>query len=375
MTKKILLAFLGIILIAGILAGIKFLQIRTMIATGSQFKVPPTTVTTTVATTENWASTLQSVGSLTAVQGVTVAAELGGKISRIAFEAGSQVRPGELLVQQDISTEQAELPGAQAQVELTRLNLDRYRDLLAKKFISQAEYDSAEAAYRQADAEVDRIKADIAKKTIRAPFAGKLGIRLVNLGQILTSGQEIVTLQALDPLFVEFLLPQQQLAQVRTGLPVRLTGDAIGDSVQGKITAINPKVDEATRNVRLQATVPNKAGQLRPGMFVNVAVLLPGEREVVTLPGTSVLYAPYGDSVFIVEGKTAEASGEQELVLRQQFVRLGEKRGDFVAVLSGIEADDQVVSTGVFKLRNGLSVVVDNSKAPEFEIAPKPENR
>jgi len=375
MTKKIILALSGILVIAGSLAGIKVLQIRTMMSTGSEFKMPPTTVNTVVAMRDNWAATLHSVGSLSAVQGVTVAAELVGKITRIAFQAGSDVQAGALLIQQDVSTEQAQLPGAEAEVELTRLNLERISDLLAKKYISQAEYDAAAAAFRQAQAEVERIKADIAKKTIRAPFPGKLGIRLVNLGQILDPGQEVVSLQALDPLFVEFLLPQQQLAEVKTGMSVRLTGDAVPEPVAGTITAINPNIDEATRNVRLQATVANRNGVLRPGMYVNVEVLLPGEREVVTLPETAVLYAPYGDSVFIVEEKASENSADKGLVLRQQFVRLGEKRGDYVAVLSGIETADQVVSNGVFKLRNGIPVVVDNSQAPAFDKAPKPENR
>lgn len=375
MTKKILLALFGIVVIAGGLAGVKYLQIRTMMAAGSEFKMPPTTVNTAVATRDSWTESLRSVGSLSAVQGVTVAAELSGKVTRIAFTAGSNVAAGKLLVQQDISSEQAQLPGAEAQVELTRLNLERIRDLLAKKYISQAEFDAAEASYRQARSEVEKIRADIAKKTIRAPFSGHLGIRLVNLGQILNPGQEIVTLQALDPLFVEFLFPQQQLAEVKTGMSVRLSGDAVSGPVEGTITAINPNIDEATRNVRLQATVANRGEQLRPGMFVNVEVLLPGDHEVVTLPATAVLYAPYGDSVFVVEEKTAEESGDKSLILRQQFVRLGEKRGDYVAVLSGIEHDDQVVSSGVFKLRNGIPVVIDNSQAPEFEKAPKPENR
>jgi len=375
MTKKIILALSGILIIAGSLAGIKVLQIRTMMSTGSEFKMPPTTVNTVVAMRDNWAATLRSVGSLSAVQGVTVAAELAGKITRIAFQAGSDVQAGDLLVQQDVSTEQAQLPGAEAEVELTRLNLERISDLLAKQYISQAEYDAAAAAFRQAQAEVERIKADIAKKTIRAPFSGKLGIRLVNLGQILDPGQEVVSLQALNPLFVEFLLPQQRLAEVKTGMSVRLTGDAVPEPVAGTITAINPKIDEATRNVRLQATVANRNGQLRPGMYVNVEVLLPGERQVVTLPTTAVLYAPYGDSVFVVEEKATEGAADKSLVLRQQFVRLGEKRGDYVAVLSGIEHDDQVVSNGVFKLLNGIPVVVDNSQVPAFDKAPKPENR
>jgi membrane fusion protein, multidrug efflux system len=375
MKTKIFLAFIGIVALVGILAGIKALQIRTMIAVGSEFKLPPTTVTTATVQDENWQTTLHSVGTLSAVQGVTVAAELDGKVTRIAFQSGSDVRAGDLLVQQDVSTEQAQLPGAEAQVELARLNLERSRELLAMKYLSQAENDAADASYRLAVAAVAQIKAAIAKKATRAPFSGKLGIRRVNLGQILSQGQEIVSLQALDPLFVEFLLPQQQLVAVHPGMSVRLTGDAISEAVPGTITAINPDIDAATRNVRLQASLDNPQGRLRPGMYVNVEVLLPGDRQVQTLPETAVLYAPYGDSVFVVDKNPTASAGDQGQVLRQQFVRLGEKRGDFVAVVSGLEADEQVVSTGVFKLRNGIPVVVDNSKAPEFELAPKPGNR
>lgn len=375
MTKRIILVLFGIVVLAGLLAGIKFLQIRTMIAAGNEFKMPPTTVTTAVASSETWTSSLHTVGTLSAVQGVTVAAELAGKITRIAFEAGKEVRRGELLVQQDISSEQAQLPGAEAQVALTRLNLERNQELLEKNYLSRAEYDAAEAAFRQALSEVERIKAEIAKKTLRAPFSGRLGIRLVDLGQMLVPGQEIVTLQALDPLFVEFLLPQQQLDQVRLGLPVRLSGDAVSESVIGTISAINPKIDEATRNVRLQATVANRNGRLRPGMFVTVEIELPGAREVVRLPATAILYAPYGDSVFVVEAQSDSENIEKGLVLKQKFVRLGERRGDFVAILSGVEAADQVVSSGVFKLRNGMPVVVDNRHEPDFQLAPEPENR
>lgn len=378
MTKKILLVVLGVLILAGALAGIKFLQIRTMIAAGSQVKMPPTPVTTTVASRATWSSSLQAVGTLSAVQGVTVTAELAGKITRIAFEAGKDVRQGELLVQQDVSTEKAQLPGAEAEVELTRLSLKRIEELLAKDYTSQAEFDAAAAAHRQARAQIAELEAAVAKKTIQAPFAGQLGIRLVNLGEMLAPGQPIVSLQSLDPLFVEFLLPQQQLAQVAEGMTVQLTGDVLTDPVSGTITAINPQVDAATRNVRLQAMVSNPGKVLRPGMFVNVAVQLPGERPVLTLPATAVLYAPYGDSVFIVEKPEGAGEGEDEdksLVLRQQFVRLGETRGDYVAVLSGVEPDERVASTGVFKLRNGMPVVVDDSHEPEFQLEPKPENR
>jgi membrane fusion protein (multidrug efflux system) len=247
--------------------------------------------------------------------------------------------------------------------------------MLAEGIISQADHDLAMANSAQSLAQVDTIRAAIARKTIRAPFSGRLGIRQVNLGQMLREGDQIVTLQALDPIYVDFSLPQQQLSQVRIGLPVRLTGDVLGsDAMTGRITAITPLVDAETRNVKIQATVANKGERLRPGMFVNVSVGLPQRQKVLAVPATAVLYAPYSDSVFVVEEKTDEKKGTKVLVLRQQFVRLGEKRGDFVAVTSGLKEGETVVSTGVFKLRNGQAAVIDNKLSPQFQQNPRPEN-
>lgn len=375
MKKRLVLTVLMLIVLAGLLAGIKALQIGRMIHAGAQFVPPPETVTTTAVRAESWESLLTAVGSLTAVQGVTVAAEMPGKVVQIAFAPGAQVQKGALLLQQDTSSEQAQLPGAEAAVTLAKANLGRARELLAQKVISPAEYDSAEATFKVAVAAAESIRAAIGKKTLRAPFSGHLGIRLVNLGQILQEGDAVVSLQTLDPVHVDFLLPQQQLAEVRTGLPVRVTADALpGQRIGGIVTTINPEVDAATRNVRLQATVANPTGQLRPGMFVNVAVVLPRREEVLVIPTTAVLYAPYSDSVFVVEEQKGEADGQPGKRLRQQFIRLGRKQGDFAAVVSGLKADETIVTTGVFKLRNGQAVVVDNTLSPEFKLAPTPEN-
>jgi membrane fusion protein (multidrug efflux system) len=281
-------------------------------------------VTTALAQPDTWESLLTSVGSLEAVQGVTVTAELTGKVVQIAFKPGTMVAAGDLLVQQDISSEEAQLRAAEATAALTRLNLERSRELLARKMISQSELDNTQANFKQAAAQSDTIRAAIAKKTIRAPFAGRLGIRLVNLGQILNAGDAIVSLQALDPIFVDFLLPQQQLAQIKPGLTVRVASDALsGQVINGKITAVNPQVDAATRNIRVQATLANPEERLRPGMFANVTVVLPAREKLLTIPATAVLYAPYSDSVFVVEEKPSEKSGSPGKVVRQQFVRLG----------------------------------------------------
>jgi membrane fusion protein (multidrug efflux system) len=374
MKKSIFLTILGLIIIVGVLAGIKTLQIRAMIAQSEQFSPPPEIVTAAPVTSDSWETLLTSVGSLDAVQGVTVTAEITGKVVEIAFEAGSRVMAGDLLVQQDIEVEKAQLRSAESVAELARIEYKRSKKLLADNVISRSDYDNAQAQLTQALAQADNIRAVIAKKTLRAPFAGRLGIRLVNLGQVIKDGEAIVSLQSLDPIFVNFLLPQQQLAQLHTGLLVRVTSDALpGQVFTCEITAINPEVDADTRNIRLQARMANSDELLRAGMYVNVAVVLPAKQEVLTIPATAVLYAPYSDSVFVIEEKKGEDGSPAGKTVRQQFVRLGEKRGDFIAVTSGLNADESVVSTGAFKLRNGQEVKVDNKLAPEFKLAPHPE--
>ncbi|MEK6777725.1 MAG: efflux RND transporter periplasmic adaptor subunit [bacterium] len=372
MKKRIILAIVGLIVVIGILGIIKGLQIGRMKAMG-QFAPPPETVTTAEVHAESWESLITSVGSLVAVQGVTVSAELSGKVAKIAFEPGSMVKAGDLLVKLDTSSEEAQLPGAEAALALAKSNLERARELLAAEMISQSDHDTAVANYKQAAAQSENIRASIGKKTIRAPFAGRLGIRLVNLGQSLKEGEPIVSLQTLDPIFVNFLLPQQDLAQIQPGLTVRVMTDALpGRTIEGKVTAISPEIDSATRNIRIQATAANTEEHLRPGMFVNVAVVLPAQEKVLAIPATAVLYAPYGDSVFLVEENKDGKDGQAGKILRQQFVRFGEKRGDFISVVSGLKEHDTVVSTGVFKLRNGQAAVVDNTLSLEFKLAPKP---
>jgi len=289
----------------------------------------------------------------------------------ILFAAGTSMHKGDLLLRQDTSSEEAQLPGAIAQLNLARTNRERFDQLLAKNLVARTDSDNAAAAAEQAQAQADNIRATIAKKSIRAPFSGQLGIRQVNLGQMLREGDPIVTLQALDPIYVDFTLPQQQLPLVRPGLTVTVTSDALpAGALTGRITAISPLVDPESRQIKVQATLDNRGGRLRPGMFVNVSVGLPVRQEVLAIPATAVLYAPYGDSVFIIE----DGGDKKGKVLRQQLVRLGAKRGDFVAVVSGVRKDEAVVSTGVFKLRNGQAVVVDNKLAPDFRKAPAPEN-
>jgi len=369
MVKKLLWAALGTGLLIGAIGGIKAVQFRRLALQESEYRPLPETVTTVSVESQRWESLLTAVATLEAVQGVTVAAELPGKIVQIAFEAGATVAAGDLLLRQDTSTEEAILPGALASVELAAINLGRARELLSQRVNSQQQLDTAEANFKQAHAAAEQIQTAIQKMTIRAPFAGRLGIRRVDLGQFLEEGDPIVSLQALDPIFVNFALPQQELRRVAVGLPVRVETDALpGERFTGTVTAIDPEVDAATRNVRVQATLANPDERLRPGMFANAAVVLPARAAVLAVPATAVLYAPYSDSVFVLDGDSAGP------VVRQRLVRLGERRGDFVAVEAGLEEGEEIVSTGAFKLHNGQAVVVENALAPNFELAPQPPN-
>ena len=374
MVRKILVAVVGIIVVVGSLAGIKTIQIVRMTeASEQQGGQGPTTVTSFEVARRSWGERISAVGSLEAVQGVMVATELAGKVVEIAFEPGTQVRRQQVLVRQDSSSERARLPGAEAEAERARLHYERMKSLRQQNVVSQAEYDDAEAAYRQARSQVDDIKSVIEKKTIRAPFAGSLGVRLVNMGQSLGEAQPVVSLQTLDPIYVNFSLPQQQISLISAGDKIRVKADGVaGDFLTGRITTINPDLDPTTRNVKVQATVDNSSKVLRPGMYVTVEVVLPQKKDVRVIPASAILYAPYGNSVFVIEERDGE-DGRSRQVARQQFVRLGEARGDFISVLDGVGEGETVVSTGAFKLRNGQPVRVDNELSPEFKENPTPE--
>jgi membrane fusion protein (multidrug efflux system) len=374
MPIRVLIAVIGVVLVVGALGAIKGVQIGRMTAHSQAFAPPAQTVTAATVDRTEWETTLTAVGSLEAVQGVVVASEVAGKVTRIAFEAGATVSAGQLLLQQEISQERARLRAAESRVVLARKDLTRARTLFNQNVLPRADLDEQKALYDQASAERDNIRAIIEKKTIRAPFAGRLGIRQVDLGEVLETGQPVVSLQSLDPIFVNFRLPQQALERLKPGLLVRAGDDASNATViEGAITAVNPGVDPATRNISVQATIDNPQERLRPGMYVSVSVVLPARRSVLAIPATAVAYAPYSDSVFVIENSKDESGGKQQ-ILRQQFVQLGEQRGDFVAVQRGLKSGQAIVSTGVFKLRNGQAVVVDNALAPAFEVAPEPQN-
>jgi membrane fusion protein (multidrug efflux system) len=375
MIRKISLAVFIVLLVLGGLAGVKALQIKKLMDSGKSFAEPPESVSSALVREEKWQGTITAIGSVMAVQGVTVTPEIPGIISEASFESGAVVSQGDLLVRLDTSLEEAQLRALQAQVELAQLNLTRERTLRSQNMVSQAELDAAEATLKQNQGNADAIRATIQKKTIRAPFAGRLGIRLVNLGQYIDTGKPIVSLQSLTPIYADFSLPQQELARLKTGMRVRVTTDAYPERrFDGTLTAINPDLDQSTRSVGLQATFANADQLLRPGMFARVEVLLPEEQPVLVIPATSVLSAPYGDSVYVIESKPGKDNAKPELAVRQQFIRTGHTRGDFVSVESGLKVGERIVSAGIFKLRNGMAVTENNDLSPKNEAAPRPSD-
>lgn len=369
MLKKIFLTLAILVIVVGCVAGIKFLQIKFLIDSGGDYEQPPAFVTSASVIEETWKQTLDAVGSVSAVQGVTVTTEAAGKIEVIHFESGQTVKRGQLLAELDTSTEQAQLAAAQADMELASVNLERARKLRESNTVAQAELDTANAAYLAASAQVENLKAIIEKKKIIAPFEGRLGIRQINLGQFINNGEPIVSLQSLDPVYVDFSFPQQWVSKVEIGMTVEVRIDSYPDELfTGKLTTVNPEVSESTRTIGLQATFDNPEEKLLPGMFCQVAVVLPTKETLKVVPATSVVYASYGDSIFVI----TEKDGKK--VVEQKIVRLGEKRGDFVAVTSDLEVGSEIVSTGAFKLRQGMRVELNNDLNVRPELNPNPSD-
>ena len=382
--RFIIVMVLALLVIAG-LGFAKYRQIAAfqVLAASGAFTPPPAAVNTVTVHAAKWQPTLRAIGSLEAVQGVIVSADLPGIVKEIDFDSGKPVKAGDVLIRLVTDQEQAQLEAAQAQRDLTVYNLKRERDLLDKHAASQSEFDTAEANERQNEANVGNAKAAIERKTIRAPFSGMLGIRKVSLGQYLNSGDPVVALQSMDPIYVNFTLPQQNLRDFGVGSDVEVTTDATGtQTFTGKITATNSMVDEATRNFQAQATLSNPDGKLRPGMFANVDVLLATEQTVLPVPASAVNYAPYGDSVFVIVKDLkvpADASVPDSkdkvlpLGVQQRFVKLGQTKGDLVAILSGIKEGDVIVASGVFKLQNNVPVQINNKVLPEEDANPHPD--
>jgi membrane fusion protein (multidrug efflux system) len=369
--KSIVIAIALLLAICAFVFGTKILQIGTMMSMPRT--MPPTTVTSASVKEEDWAPRLTAVGSVSAVQGAVVSTELAGVVSEINFENGADAKKGEVLMKLDASQEEALLRSAVADAQLAKTDLERARDLAIKKVVSGAEFDSAQSKFTRTNAVVDQMRSNIAKKSIIAPFDGQLGIRQVNVGQMINAGQQVVALTALDPVYVDFALPEQYLSKLAKDLEVTVRADAFpGRQFKGKLTAINSMVDAVTRNVPLQATLDNPDHALHPGMFAKVEVALAETKKTIVIPGSAVSYAPYGDSVFVIEKQKDPKTGKESQVLRQQFVRVGEARGDFVAITQGLKAGQELVGTGVFKLRNGMVVTINNDLAPKPELNPKP---
>lgn len=372
--KPMWIAIGGIALVLLSLGGVKAAQFRAMIKAVEAFVPPAIAVTTAEALEVQWRSELAAVGSVVAVQGVTVASEVPGTVTAIAFESGQPVKKGDVLIRLDTSVERAELASAIASAKLAELDLQRRQNLPPEGAVSAADLDAAAAKATQADADVANVRALIAKKTIRAPFSGRLGIRQVDLGEVLEAGAPIVSLQSSDPIYVDFFLPQQALARVAPGYSVEVTTDAFPETAwEGTIEVVDAEVSANTRNFTVRAIVANPGEKLRTGMFVDVTVLAPEERDLLVIPASSILFAPYGNSVYVTKEQIGD-SGDTQHVAEQVFVRLGERRGDLVAVVSGLEPGDQVVSTGAFKLQNGMAVTVHNDLAPEVRADPHPPN-
>ena len=356
---------------------VKFTQIQGFIqlAKSGAFEPPPTAVTTEVAKQSAWRPTLEAVGSIAAVNGVTVSTDLAGIVREIAFESGNKVHAGDLIVRLDTAQEEAQLHQAEAQRDFATVTLKRDKDLVEKHAIAQSDYDNAEASYRQSQASVDQFKALIARKTLRAAFDGVAGIRQVNLGQYLKEGDPVVTLQSFDPIYANFMLPQQDLSKLVVGQPVTLRVDAYGDrSFNGVVTAINSLVDQATRNVQVQATLANPDALLRPGMFAKVSVLMSDMKDVIAIPATAIHYAPYGDSIFVVSEMKDQKTGKDFKAVKEQFVKVGQSRGDMISIVSGLKPGEEVVTSGVFRLKSGAHIVVNNEIKPESELAPTPSD-
>ena len=379
----VIVALVGVLAVLGFF---KYRQIQGMIALAKSgaFTPPATAVTTSVVHPTEWQPLLPAIGSLEAVQGTTVSADLAGIVTEIDFESGKTVKAGDILARLVTDQEQASLDAALANRDLMVYSLRRAKELRDKNANSQSDYDTAEANERQGEANVANARAAIQRKTIRAPFDGVLGIRKISLGQYLHEGDPVVPLQALDPIYVDFTLPQQNMRDFQVGSEVRMRTDATGaEEFSGKINAVNPLVDAATRNFQVQATISNKEAKLRPGMFATVDVVLNrANATVLPVVSSAIQYAPYGNSVFVVvrnmelpkDAVVPNAPKDKPyLGVRQQFVHTGQTKGDFVAITSGLKEGDEVVTSGVFKLQNGSAVLINNSVKPEAETQPKPE--
>jgi len=374
MAKRMVIMLLLMAALVGGLGFLKYRQVEAAIAMGASFQMPPTSVTTVVAKRETWPSTLSVIGTAAAIEGVTVSADLPGTIDKIHFESGQSVHEGDILVELDTRQEKAQLANIEAQRDLARIQYGRSEELVKAGVISKSDFDTAAAQQKATEAQVGDIKAAIARKTIHAPFSGILGIRQISLGEYLAAGQAIVSLQALNPIYVNFGVPQQDIQKMKVGRGLRVTNEEFpGVAFNGKITALDSVINEQTRNIQIQATLPNQGGTLRPGMFVQVELATGEPRSVIPLPTTAINYAPYGDSVYVVTDMKDEKTGKTYRGVRQQIIKIEGNRGDQVAITSGLNPGDEIVSAGVFRLRNAAPVEINNAVQPSNSAKPHPD--
>jgi membrane fusion protein (multidrug efflux system) len=388
MTKRMLIMIGGILVLVVILGGGFALHIRKLMASAP--KPYPQTVTVIKVGSQDWQPTLAAVGSMVPVRGVDVTTEIAGLVREIHFKSGQDVKKGEVLVELNADSDKAQLAALEAAAELSASVLKRDKAQFDAQAIAQAQVDADSADLKSKRALAAQQQAIIDKKTIRAPFAGKLGITTVNPGQYVNPGDKIVTLQTIDPIYVDFNLPQQTVGSLQVGQVVNVTSDGFaGVAFPGKITAISPKVDIATRNVVVEATLSNQKRQLLPGMFANASVEVGDKKHYLTLPQTAITYNPYGSTVFVVmtadeaaaaakaaasgASAPAQAASGSGLVVQQAFVTTGSTRGDQVAILKGLKEGQQVVTSGQVKLKNGTSIVIDNSVLPANSPNPTPQ--
>jgi membrane fusion protein (multidrug efflux system) len=384
---RYLVVIIGLVLGLGALVGVKGAQIAQLIHFGQTMAKagpPPESVNTARAVAQNWGGTLNAVGSVVSEQGVTLSNEVAGVVSKLSFDSGARVKQGQLLLELDSSVEKAQLASTRARLRLAQQSLERSQRLAPSGAIPAAQLETDESSVNGLTADEKGLLAQIERKSVRAPFSGRLGIRAVNLGQYLAPGTMLTVLESTEAVFVDFAIPQTDSEHVHRGMPVRAQIDAAGQkTLDGTVSAIDPSLDPQTRSVRVRASLKNQEERLRPGMFVRVSVLLPEENSLVIVPATALVHAAYGDSVFVVEPKKAESGepsppgpdGKPVLAARQQFVQAGPARGDFVAILKGVKEGEELVSAGAFKLRNGMTVAVKNDVSPAPQLDPHPENR
>jgi len=377
MKKRMVIMLVAVGVLLGGLVGFNWFKGYMMQKYMASAPIPPSTVTAMKVDYQQWQPQLSAVGTLRAVRGVDVTSEVAGLVRSLAFKSGDEVKEGQVLAQLNADSDVAQLHSLEAAADLAATVYERDKAQLEAEVISKAQVDTDAGDLKSKRAQVAQQAALVEKKTIRAPFAGKLGISTVNPGQYLNAGDKLVTLQTIDPIYIDFNLPQQQLPQVAIGQKVTLTADAYkGITFEGKVNAINPKVDTSTRNVQIEATIPNARRLLLPGMFATVKLNAGDEQRYLTLPQTAITYNPYGDTVFVVkESDKKDEKGNATLTVQQVFVTTGPTRGDQVAILSGVEPGTQIVTSGQVKLKNGSPVIINNTVLPANSPNPTPQEK